>query len=222
MRALAVAVWLLLCVGAVRGEEPLAVTELPEGGFAPRGAGFRVTFEFAGMKRESKVEWSNGNGVSARLEICSVKCPMGLGEATLAVVRLRVVNASDRPFPANLAVEISPDGAIHALSMERHAFFIEGRPVLVADSPSRGAILADSPFAARPLTPQDRAHVESAKGECRGEMIYDLTLPAGQTQTLGFISPVQLPKGAAPDLDFYRALSVKDLFAQAAKEATRK
>ena len=44
----------------------------------------------------------------------------------------------------------------------------------------------------------------------------------GQTLTLGFLSPLHLPKGEDPDLDFYRNLSVEDLFTQAEKEAKRK
>jgi hypothetical protein len=92
----------------------------------------------------------------------------------------------------------------------------------VAVTPSRGAILADAAFAARPLSPEQQAHVESAEGQCRGEMVYDLTLNPGQTQTLGFLVPVHVPKGENPDLDFYRAIPVEEIFEQAKKEAGRK
>lgn len=222
---------------AAYAQETRALTELPEGGFAPQGAGFRVTFRLANMKRvapnatgtplgsrQDGMEWSDGQGARARLEICCVKHPFGLASeaGTLAAARLLVANPAGRPWATSLSVEIAPEGAIYALAIDRHAFFIEGRPVLVADSPSRGAILADAPFAVRPLAPQQRAHVESAKGECRGEMIFDLALPPGQTLTLGFLSPVHLPKGEGPDLDSCRAISVEDLFAQAEKEAARK
>ena len=137
---------------------------------------------------------------------------------TLAAARLWVSNPTSRPFQTTLAVVIAPQIAIPALTFDRHSFRIEGRVVLVADTPSRGAILADSPFAPRPLAPQNQAHVESAKGECRGEMIFDLTLQPGQTQTLGFLCPVKLPDGKEPDLDFYRAFSVEELFAEAEKD----
>ena len=163
--------------------------------------------------------WSNEHGTFARLEICGVDHASGIDKERLVAARLHLTNPADQLFHTTLSVVLSPAGAIHALSFERHAFFVEGKPVLVADTPSRGAILAESPFAPRPLTPQDQAHVESTKGECRGEMMYDLALAPGQTQTLAFICPVRLPGGKEPDLDFYRGLSVDELFAQAAKEA---
>jgi hypothetical protein len=212
-----------------------------ETGFAPRGANFRVTFEFARMHIEPKpfeksadelsapgiwrspMEWLGGKGAKARLECCCVKRPWGLQEITVAAARVFLVNSSDQPYSTNLSVLIAPEGALPALAFEQQAFFIEGEPILVAAAPSRGAILADAPFAPRPMTPQQMAHVESADGGCRGEMLYDLTVPAGQTQILGFICPVAPPEGGKrPDLDFYRSLSVDELFDQAAKETAGK
>ncbi|MEI9895473.1 MAG: hypothetical protein WDN28_16680 [Chthoniobacter sp.] len=147
---------------------------------------------------------------------------MDSGDAVLAVARLRVTNPTGQIFKTSLAVAIAPEGAIHALAFEKHAFFIEGRPVFIADTPSRGAILAESPFAARPLTPQDQAHVESAKGECRGEMLFDLVLAPGQTQFLGFICPLRLAKGSEFQPEFYRTLSFDKLFTEAEKQAAEK
>ena len=234
MRRLFLFGWMILCALTASAQET-GVKELPEGGFAPQGTGFRVTFHFADLKRVSapvtepplgswEAEWSDGHGVRARLEICSVKRELGLGTGTitLAAARLILSNSSDHPWSTSLSVEIAPDKAIYALAIDRHAFFVEGRPVMVADTPSRGAILADAPFAARPLTPQQQAHVESAKGECRGEMIYDLSVNRGQTQTLGFLVPMQVPKGENLDLDYYRAISVEEIFEQARKETGRK
>ncbi len=105
---------------------------------------------------------------------------------------------------------------VRALAFERHAFFLEGAPVLVADAPSRGAILAESALAPRPLTPQDTAHVTSTLGQCRGEMLYDVALAPGQSQTFGWLCP----SGATVDLDFCRALVVEELFAEAARSAS--
>ena len=164
-------------------------------------------------------QWSGAQGAIARLELCCVDFPVGLGRETLMAARLRLMNSSRRPFHTTLAAALTPEGAIHALAFDRHAFLIEGAPVLVADTPSRGAILAESPFAPRPLTPQDHAHVESVRGECRGEMLFDLALLPGQSQTLGFICPVRFSTGTEPDLDFYRTLSVDDLFTKAEKAA---
>ncbi|MDR3403071.1 MAG: hypothetical protein P4L99_11295 [Chthoniobacter sp.] len=234
MRRLALGAWLLL-LGALMacGAEPPSVI-LFDGGFAPSGANFHVTFGFSDMTAVSKsapeprplaspgvalstFAWSSAEGATAQLEVCCVPHALGLSEATLTAARLRVTNPADHLFKTSLAVAITSDGGIHALAFEKHAFFIGGQVVLVADTPSRGAILAESPFAPRPLTAQDQGHVESVKGECRGEMLFDLALAPGQTQVLGFVCPVTLPQGADPKLEDYRALSVEELFAQAAK-----
>jgi hypothetical protein len=239
MRRIIVSALLLGLTVMARGQEGKALDVSPDGSFAPHGAVFRVMFRLANMvpapvragagapSPETKPpgngwarEWSSEAGGLARLELCNVQRPLGLGEVTLAAARLRVSNPTDHPFSTTLAVAIVPQGPIYGLSFEKHAFAIEGRLVLVADTPSRGAILGDSAFAPRPLVPANQAHVESAKGECRGEMIFDLTLQPGQTQTFGFLCPVKLPEGKEPDLDFYRGLSVEELFAQAEKERT--
>ena len=49
-------------------------------------------------------------------------------------------------------------------------------------------------------------------------MLYDLTFAPGQTQTLGFICPLPAAHESDAGLDFYRALSVEDLFAEAQKQ----
>jgi len=237
MRPIIVSSLLMLLALAARAEEAPGLEIAPDGGFAPRGSAFRVAFHLAEMnpvpppaqaaprvlagpgQLSPANEWSSAQGATARLELCLVKRQRILGEELLAAARVRFTNPSARPFTATLAVSLAPGGAVYALAFERHAFFIEGQPVLVADTPSRGAILADAPFAPRPLTPQDQAHVESVKGECRGEMLFDLTLAPGQTQTLGFICPLQSANGSDLGLDFYRTLSVEELFTEAAKQA---
>jgi hypothetical protein len=230
MRGIVLVLCATLCAFVAHSEEGLGLTVLPEGGFAPRGAGFRVTFRFAELELVSKPtpetsrvlvdsrsarpagEWSAAHGGSARLDLCCAKCPLGLSDVLVGAARLRLTNPTEHACKFTLAVSIAPESAIYALAFDRHAFFIEGRLILVADAPARGAILADSPFAERSLTPQGQAHVESAKGQCRGEMIFDLLLQPGETQTLGFLCPVKLPEGREPGLDFYRDLSIDDLF----------
>jgi len=161
-------------------------------------------------------EWRTAAGVSVRLDLCLVSRPLGLRDVTLLAARVRLTNPTERPQTTALAVALSPERAVRALSFERHAFFVEGAPVLVADAPSRGAILAESALAARPLTPQDTAQVTSTLGQCRGEMLFDVALAPGQTQTLGWL----LPAGAEVDLEFCRTLVIDELFAQA-KEAPK-
>jgi hypothetical protein len=233
MRGLIIGACLLLPAWFAWGQETTGSVTLIEGGFAPGRGGFSVTCGFSDMKlvrQEPKQSpraltapgiampadgWSSAEGATARLELCCVKVPMGLNDVTLTAARLRVTNPTDHPFHTTLAVAVAPRGEVHALAFERHSFLVEGRPVLIADTPSRGAILAESPFAARSLTPQDQAHVESVAGECRGEMLFDLVLMPGQTQTLGFVCP----PGSEPTLDFYRTLSIEDLFSEAQKQS---
>lgn len=224
MRGVVLRCVLILCALVLRAEDTPRALKWLEGGFTPGEADFSVVFEFSDLKLSSQkagpiVEWSGANGASARLEICSVKRPMGLSDAMLAAARLQVKNPTANMVHTTLSVRVAPEGkSIRSLVFDRHSFLIGNHLILVSDTPSRGAILADSPFAARPLVPQDQAHVESTKGECRGEMLFDLTLPPGQTQTIGFISPVQLPPGREPDLDFYREVPIDKLFDEAQKQ----
>lgn len=162
--------------------------------------------------------WPAVEGCEVQLESIRVRRPIGLHVAEITAWRLVVTNRSAHLRTVPLVVALRPTAGtaprVRTLAFERHAFFVEGQPILVADTPSRGAILAESAFAPRPLTPADTAHVSSAAGECRGEMIFDLALAPGQTQTLGFLAPS--PSGDSPrasvTLDFLRALRVDELF----------
>lgn len=155
----------------------------------------------------------------ARLVAKRVRTPLGVGELELLVVQLELCNSSAEPATLPLVLRLTPAAsALNSLAFERHAFFVAGQPILVADTPARGAILAESAFAERPLVPQEVVHVASASGECRGEMIYDLQFAPGQTQTLSFLAPN--PVAAVPptevSLDFLRSLRVEGLLARPA------
>ncbi|HSI11006.1 MAG TPA: hypothetical protein VK961_03130 [Chthoniobacter sp.] len=236
MRGLVLGCYLLFCAALVRAEDSPGALRWFADWLAPEGANFQVVIEFSDLKLEPKesreqhllpspriaspaAEWTGSKGRGARSEMCCVVWPMGLNDLTLGAVRLKLTNPADIPMHTTLSVRIVPRGELHALSFEKHSFLSEGRLILISDTPSRGAILAESPFAPRPLSPQDSAHVESAKGECRGEMLFDLTMAPGQTQALGFIVPLRLPKGAEPALDFYRELTVDQLFTEAQKQS---
>lgn len=232
---------LALSALALSGAEPPGsaasrpVTVEPDGRFVPPGRGFAVEFRWpeaqvkagaaAGILKlpgqlVPAVGWELPHQVSARLELCQVRRAVGLFDIVLIAARVQMKNAANTPETTTLALAISPlvnaEHPLQALAFDRHAFFVSGQPVLVADTPARGAILAESAFAPRPLSPQTVAHVESADGQCRGEMIFDLNLKAGQTQTLGFICPIT----GDLSLDECRLLSIDDLFAEAEKQAT--
>lgn len=236
MRGLVLGCYLLFSAAWACAEDSSGTLRWFADWFAPEGANFQVVLEISDLKlapKESRqphvlsspgiaspaAEWTGSQGTGARLELCCVKWPMGLSDLTLGAARLRLTNPTDIPLHTTLSVRIAPTGELHALSFEKHSFLNEGRLILISDTPSRGAILAESAFATRPLSPQDLAHVESAKGECRGEMLFDLTLAPGQTQALGFLVPLRLPKGAEPILDFYRELTVDQLFTEAQKQS---
>lgn len=161
-------------------------------------------------------EWRTAAGVAVQLDLCRVQRPVGLSEIRFVAARLRLTNPTAHPQSTGLAVALLPAGELRSLAFDRHAFFLEDRPLLVADTPSSGAILAESPLAPRPLTPQATAHVASATGECRGEMLYDFALAPGQTRMLGWLCPLD----GALSLEACRALLIDEIFAQAEKETT--
>lgn len=176
-----------------------------------------------------QVWWSEeGRGATLlRTEVCEVKRATPRGDCFIVAARARLTNTSDKDISTTLTVSISPEGPaggpIHSLAFAQHAFSIEGHPVLIAQSPSRGATLASGALEARPFVPQQDAAVQSAEGTCRGEMFFDVTVQAKGSVTLGFLCPVlpgrRASEGGAlqPDagLDFYRGLNVDDIFAEA-------
>ncbi len=242
----------------------------PDGSFSPGFGSFGVSFRLPGIgatidgKRGTPthglrgggllIPWCNipgGDAITGTVEICAVKRPALAGDACMVAARVRLENPTDHVASTSLSVNVTPEGpagaAIHAIAFSQQAFFMEGRAVLVADTPSKGAILAGSPFAARPLAPSQDCHVESADGDCRGEMIFDVQLLPGQSAVLGFLCPVLPGRRAVghlwdgkspwaqldladpisgeggvlqpdPGLDACRALRVDDLFAESAAE----
>lgn len=223
-----------VCGLGLNAAEPESILKIqPDGSFTPSSREFVVGIRFpdARVKMDGSVrslalpgrlnaavEWETPQHVSAQLDLCQVRHAVGLTDVVLIAGRVRFSNLTKQPQTTTLAVAITPStGAnrpLPALAFERHAFFIEGRPALVSDTPSRGAILAESAFATRPLAPQDTAHVESTEGQCRGEMLFDVVLKPGESQTLGWICS----GNGTITLDECRLLSVEDLFAQAEKE----
>lgn len=189
---------------------------LPERRHGPAGPSFPVWW----------VEEERG-AILLRTEVCEVKRATPRGDGFIVAARARLTNTSDKDISTTLIVSITPEGPaggpIHSLVFARHAFSIEGHPVLIAQSPSRGATLASGALEPRPFAPQADAAVQSATGGCRGEMLFDVALPAKGSVTLGFLCPV-LPgrragEGGAlqpdPGLEFYRGLNVDELFAEA-------
>ena len=162
-----------------------------------------------------------------RTEVCEVKRVTPRGDGFIVAARARLTNTSDKDISTTLIVSIMPEGPaggpIHSLVFARHAFAIEGHPVLIAQSPSRGATLASGALEPRPFAPQADAAVQSATGGCRGAMLFDVALPAEGSVTLGFLCPVLAGRRAGeggavqpdPGLEFYRGLNVDELFAEA-------
>src|SRR5450631_2461544 len=113
MRGLILGLWLVCCAITADGQEFPGLAVLPDGGFAPRGASFCVTLHFAEMdlvpspaKEPTRVlapgeasvpasEWLGAHGASARLDLCCVKCPLGLSEVLLGAARLCLANPTD-------------------------------------------------------------------------------------------------------------------------------
>jgi len=245
----------------------------PDGSFSPGFGSFGVSFRLpeTSVPESAKVITSEhglrgggllipwcripgGAAITGTVEICAVKRTALLGDGCMVAARVLLENTSDATATTSLSVFVTPDGpagaAIPALAFSRQAFFMQDHAVLVADTPSDGAILAASPFEARPLTPAQDGHVESANGECRGEMVYNIALPPHETKVLGFLCPVLPGRRAvghiwdgkspwaqldladpisgeggvwqfAPGIEVCRALSVADLFTEAESEGRK-
>lgn len=163
-------------------------------------------------------QWQVAMDCVARLEVVRVRRPVGISDAEILALRLTLTNRSGEMRTVPVIVSLAPSSltapGLRALAFERQAFSVKGQLVLAADTPSWGAILAESAFAPRPLTPQEVAHVTSTEGECRGEMVFDLRLAAGQSQVIALLAPA--PLATSPDvpvgLEFLRKMRVDEFF----------
>jgi hypothetical protein len=206
-------------IGVPDAPDTLKTFVEPDGSFSPGFGSFGVSFRLpeepnanAAMSAKTSsgaaashglrsggllIPWCRipgGGAIIGKVEICAVKRPGFLADSHIVAARVRLENTTDQVAATSLSVNITPEGPaggpLHALSFSQQAFFTEDRAILVADTPSRGAILGESAFAPRALAPSQDTHVVSAKGDCRGEMIFDITIQAKQSTTLGFICPV--------------------------------
>jgi len=197
-------------------------------------------------------EWSAGD-VTVRTELCQVKRTCPTGDLFIVGCRVGLKNTSDQSRDVSLYVALRPVGpagfAVKKLSVsqEGDALLVEDHPAIVAaQKPSAAGILSSDTIGELALQgkmPRDKSAV-SGEGNCSGALRYDLTLPAGGSETLHFVCPVlpgrraaahqwdgvsewaqfdlaelNLPSGGQlqpdPGLQYYRKISVTSLLAQA-------
>ncbi|KPJ70599.1 MAG: hypothetical protein AMS14_10325 [Planctomycetes bacterium DG_20] len=201
------------------------------------------------------IPWSawTAAGLTVKTEVCQVRLTSPAGEAFVVAARAHLTNAGTSDRKASLYVALRPLGPAGgpvrrlAASDTGDALLADGHPALVAESkPSGAGVLATdtiTDLAAEGQLPAETS-AESTSGDCSGALRFDLAIPAGKTQTLGFICPVLPGRRAVghqwdgtsgwaqfdlakpnpaeggvlqpdPGLDYYRALNADTLFQEA-------
>lgn len=202
-------------------------------------------------------QWSVG-AMKIRTEVCEVKRTHGQDDVYLVGARAHLTNTGDLPKQISLYVALRPLGPagfnVHelAVSPQGDALLADGHSALVANTqPSGAGVLPTDTIgdlAIRAQMPRART-AASDEGDCSGALRFDLSIPAGDTETIGLICPV-LPgrravrhqwtarsnnyiDSAAPHsdadgidipdagLDYYRRIAADDLFQQARDDWSR-
>jgi len=197
--------------------------------------------------------WSAGT-LNVRTEVCHVvmRAPKGPGHVAAARVHLTNTGKGDRAVQLYAALRgLGPAGwPVERLAVSKggDALLVDGRPALVSTARVAAAGVAGTDTIGELATAgkmPDGKIASSKTGDCSGALRLDATVPAGETETFGFVCPVlpgrravghdwdgrsgwaqvdlarpNPPTGGVlqpdPGLDYYRALKVDALFEQAA------
>ena len=197
-------------------------------------------------------EWKAGD-VVVRSEVCEVRRPSPAGDVFVVAARVRLTNTGAAARPVSLYVALRGLGPAGfavgklAASDAGDALVVDGHPALVSrEKPAAAGVLATDTvgdLATKGEMPADRSAASDA-GDCSGALRFDVTVPPGGEQTIGFICPVLAgrravghqwdgtsewaqfdlakpnpPEGGVlqpdPGLDYYRGLEADTLFEEA-------
>ncbi len=200
------------------------------------------------------IPWSRwkAGAIDVRTEVCEVRRKHTQGNVYLAGARAQLTNTGDAHKRISLYVALRPLGPagfdVRRLEVgpQGDALLADGHPALIAGVlPAAAGVLPTDTIgdvAARGEVPRANT-ATSDDGDCSGAMRFDLTIPAGRTETIGLVAPVlpgrravrhawtarshnyidaSVPQSDAdgidvPDagLEYYRGLSADELFVQA-------
>ncbi|HUU93909.1 MAG TPA: hypothetical protein VM238_22170 [Phycisphaerae bacterium] len=201
------------------------------------------------------IPWSRWTaaGLAVKTEVCEVRRTSSAGDVFVVAARTHLTNPGTAERKVSLYVALRPLGAAGgpvkklAVSNEGDALLADGRPALVAGAkPSGAGVLSTDTIgdlAMEGKTPTDTTAASDA-GDCSGALQFEVTVPPGETQTLGFICPVLPGRRAVghewdgvskwaqfdlakpnpaeggvlqpdPGLNYYRALKADTLFQEA-------
>lgn len=197
------------------------------------------------------IPWSKwiAGPVTVKTEVCQAQRSSPHGDHFLVGARATLFNPTNRPLAISLYIALRPIGPagfdVRRLEVDEQgdALLVDGHPAIVADrAPAdAGVSPVDSigTHAMRGSVP-DQQSARSEDGNCSGAMRFDLTIPAGSSETVGLICPVHagqravrhkwvpraknfvdeaIPKSDAPGIDqpdlgmdYYRGVRVADVF----------
>jgi len=147
------------------------------------------------------IPWSQWTaaGLTVRTEVCEVRRKSPAGDVFVVAARTHLTNPGTADREVALYAALRPLGAAGgpvrnlAVSTEGAALLADGHPALVAETkPSGAGVLPTDTIGDLAMEGKlpDGKSAESTSGNCSGALRFDLTIPAGKTQTLGFICPV--------------------------------
>jgi len=196
-------------------------------------------------------QWSAGE-ITVRTEVCQVMQSPARGDAYVTGTRAHLTNRGRNPRTVSLYVAVRPLGPAGfdvlklAVSDTGDALLVDDHPALIANTlPAAAGVLPTDTIgelALRGAMPATRTAV-SPEGDCSGALRFDVTIPAGDTKTVGLVCPVHagrravrhrwtprphnyidnaVPKSDADGLDIfdlglasYRRITADSLFEQA-------
>jgi hypothetical protein len=214
-----------------------------------------VAVEYGLTEEGYLIPWSawDAGQIAVKTGVCEVRRNSAGGEIFVVGARAHLTNEGSDSRNVSLYVALRPLGPAGwpvkelAVGTLGGALLVEGHPAIVAkEKPSAGGVLPTDTIGELALAgkmPQQKS-AASEGGSCSGALRFDLTIPPGETKTLGFVCPVLPGRRAVghkwdrvnpwfqfdlakpnpteggflqpdPGLDYYRELSVDQLFNEA-------
>jgi hypothetical protein len=151
------------------------------------------------------VSWTAA-GLTIKLEICEIEQATPGPLIYIVGARVHLTNPSQEQRNVSLYAALRPLGpagwAVNSIGVSEQgdALLVDGQPALVAHTqPSAAGVLPADAIGqlAQAGKMPTAAAATSNTGDCSGALHFDLAIPAGKTETLGFVCPVLPGRRAA-------------------------